>query len=197
MILFNPVCVIGQQRMELYNAITADDAELVMELFNNNDLLHYHLRDHSLIKIAAKNENKTITQILLENGAANPMNCDTYDDCIITAFIYKVSAEMADAGEKEAMYLNALSLYKLTREKYHDELTLERVNRTGKVCYLVTCWSVLSLISVFTGHYAYSTEDFGVWDKERKEHRKFLKSRIKYCDEHILGIEEILSELQR
>lgn len=132
------------------------------------------------INIAVWNENEYFVEQLLNYGAVNPYDCATHDDCYITAFIYSVSAGMADENKELKLYVNAYNIFNLTKEKYKKELNKIRARNTAIFCG--------NIFLILFGGYTTDTDD----EAGRKN---YLKRRISLCNEKIENISNKIESL--
>jgi ankyrin repeat protein len=106
----------------IFYSIKNTDTLIFNRLINMGAKIDIEAEGVPPIYLAASIENKFFVEKLLINGAQNPMKCDIHDLCYQTAFIYSVSASIANQGEKLGLYSNSLNIYNLAREKYLNEL---------------------------------------------------------------------------
>jgi hypothetical protein len=141
------------------------------------------------INLAASNENKYFVEKLLLSGIENPMKCDTHDLCYQTAFIYSVSAGIANENDKLGLFQNSLSIYNLAEEKYKTELNKIRAKNTAKVCGQ----GCLFVAGAATGSYYYVDPLSVNYETER---RNYLNKMIEKCEIKTKELQTTISSLK-
>jgi len=168
----------------VYYAVYNNDTAIFDKLLAQKAEIDVRAENATPIVIAASNENRYFVRQLLLNGAVNPMNCNVHEECYNTAFIYSVSAQMAAEQDKLGLFQNSLSIYKLAREKYTNELNKIRAKNSAKCCgqgLLIVAGAMLGYYTVPTG------ADY------ESDRRDYLKQRLEKCDQHIFELEQIIN----
>jgi len=171
----------------LYYAIEDGDTQIFDQLIEKGARTDVAVNNVPPIYVAAAKENEYFVKVLLLNGVQNPMKCDIHDVCYQTAFIYSVSASLADDNEKLALYQNSLNIYNLAKEKYKGELNKIRAKNTAKFCGEVC----LNLLAIYGG--SYTSGSIADYQAER---RAYLKDRIDKCDAKIKELIDIIATLK-
>lgn len=168
----------------VFYAVTNNDTVIFERLLLKNAEVDVRSDGVTPILIAASRDNRYFVEKLLLNGAVNPMNCNVHDECYNTAFIYSVSAQLANEQDKMGLYQNSLNIYKLAQEKYTNELNKIRAKNTAKCCgqgMLIVAAAMVGYIYI-PGTTNYETA-----------RRDYLKERLEKCDQHIFELEQILN----
>jgi ankyrin repeat protein len=181
-------CINNENNTPVYYAVINCNRPIFDRLINKGVNVDIEFDGTPLIYLAVDREDKYVVEMLLLNGAKNPMLCDVHDICYKTAFIYSVSAGIADEGEKLSLYQNSLNIYNLAREKYKDELSKIRAKNTGKLCGEICLMFAASASNTY--YYSDPNVDY------EADRIAYLKNRIEKCDARIAELESTISALK-
>ncbi|MBN1131969.1 MAG: ankyrin repeat domain-containing protein [Bacteroidales bacterium] len=172
----------------VFYAVENNDSVIFNRLIEQDVEVDVPAEGKTPIVLAAFRDNADFVKKLLLKGAKNPMNCNIHDECYVTAFIYSMSAELADPEEQPGLYQNSLNIYNMALEKYRNALNKIRAKNTGKFCGEVC---LLTAASLATGYiYAGSGVDY------EKDERDYLKNRMDICELRIAELEAIVNPVQ-
>lgn len=166
----------------LFFAVVNQDTTLVKLLLEKGAQIKRPESQDPLIFFAANMEDAEIVKLLLLHGAENPDSCQENDKCFLSAFIYRVEANMVTDSLRTNYLRKSHDRYLLAESMYRKELNKVRASNTGVF--------FTELLTAAISEYSGTSYDPNV-DYEL-ERRIYLKGQIELCENNCLEIETLL-----